>query len=96
MFGMKRILKEWSKAIAAGVGVTLVMSLILAMARLKAPAARTDDNNPNKFLAWATNSSISYTFTYDPHAADVWLFHAGDQPVGTNTSLSNPGWCWKK
>lgn len=34
-------------------------------------------NNPNKFCLWATNSSFRYTFTYDPHAADVWLFESG-------------------
>ena len=26
---------------------------------------------------WATNASISYSFRYDPRAADEWLFHSG-------------------
>jgi hypothetical protein len=41
------------------------------------------DNNPDKFYLWATNSSYGYTFTYDPHAADAWLFRTGI-PVNTN------------
>ncbi len=32
------------------------------------------DDNPDKFHLWTTNSSYGYAFTYDPHAADVWLF----------------------
>jgi hypothetical protein len=38
---------------------------------------RNPGNNPNKFFLWATNSSYCYTFTYDPHAADVWRFESG-------------------
>ena len=32
------------------------------------------DDNPDRFHLWATNSSYGYAFTYDPHAADAWLF----------------------
>ena len=41
------------------------------------------DNNPDKFHLWATNSSYGYTFTYDPHAADAWLFRTVG-PLNTN------------
>jgi hypothetical protein len=41
------------------------------------------DNNPDKFHLWTTNSSYGYTFTYDPHAADAWLFRTG-VPKNTN------------
>ena len=34
-------------------------------------------DNPNKFHLWATDAGFTYTFTYDPHAADVWLFQSG-------------------
>jgi hypothetical protein len=34
-------------------------------------------NNPQDFFVWATNSSFSYSFRYDPRAADEWLFHCG-------------------
>jgi len=37
---------------------------------------RTVDNNPNRFRLWGNSNSYSYTFTYDPHAADVWLFES--------------------
>ena len=42
------------------------------------------NNNPDKFHLWATNSSYTYTFTYDPLAADQWLFRTGGS---TNTNL---------
>jgi hypothetical protein len=55
------------------------------------------NNNPNGFIAWSTNSSVRYTFTYDPHAADVWRFESGGQPVAAtnNSSLPKPKWTWK-
>ena len=41
------------------------------------------NDNPDKFYLFATNSSYNCTFTYDPRAADEWLFHTGG-PVNTN------------
>ena len=38
---------------------------------------RTADNNPNRFFLWGTSTSYRYAFTYDPHAADMWLFECG-------------------
>ena len=34
-------------------------------------------NNPDKFFLERTNSGFSYSFTYDPLAADQWLFQFG-------------------
>lgn len=32
-------------------------------------------NNPDNFFLWTTNGKVyQHTFTYDPHAADDWLF----------------------
>jgi len=55
------------------------------------------DDNPNKFVLWKANYSYRYTFTYDPHAADVWLFESGGGVRGINTKssvLPNPKWTW--
>lgn len=41
------------------------------------------DNNPDKFHLWTANTGYIYTFTYDPHAADAWLFEAV-VPLNTN------------
>lgn len=53
-------------------------------------------NNPNAFVAWSTNTSVHYTFTYDPHAADVWRFETGGtaSPDTNNFSLAKPKWIW--
>lgn len=44
------------------------------------------NNNPDKFHLVFTNSAYDYSFTYDPLAADEWLFHNG-VPANTNLSL---------
>ncbi|HXE42218.1 MAG TPA: hypothetical protein VN516_04250 [Candidatus Baltobacteraceae bacterium] len=35
------------------------------------------NNNPHKFHLVFTTNSLDYSITYDPRAADEWLFHAG-------------------
>ena len=42
-----------------------------------APRASEAGDNPDKFHLVATNSAYNYSFTYDPRAADEWLFHTG-------------------
>jgi hypothetical protein len=39
--------------------------------------ARDVGDNPDHFHLWATNSTYSYMFTYDPLAADIWLRESG-------------------
>jgi hypothetical protein len=59
------------------------LAAVLATAGWRQPeeSARADlrtlDNNPNTFYLWSGGTSFAYTFTYDPHAADVWLFQSG-------------------
>jgi hypothetical protein len=51
---------------------------ILSPAGVKPPAARTPpDDNPHKFHLVFTSSNYDYSITYDPRAADEWLFHSG-------------------
>lgn len=70
-------LVPWLLAAAFCLGVLSYFKLT-SQVRLEEP-----DNNPDKFHLWATNSSYGYTFTYDPHAADAWLFRTG-VPVNRN------------
>lgn len=50
--------------------------LLMSLAPVEVP-----DNNPDKFRLWTSNSGYQYTFTYDPHAADAWLFRGGSFPT---------------
>jgi len=45
--------------------------------KLSSAAPKNPGNNPQDFFVWATNSNFSYSFRYDPRAADEWLFHSG-------------------
>jgi len=50
-------------------------------------------NNPQDFFAWGKGSSVSYSFRYDPRAADEWLFHSGAWLLATSrppATLTNP------
>jgi hypothetical protein len=49
-------------------------------------------NNPQDFFAWATNSSSSYSFRYDPRAADEWLFHFGARLFATSMPPTLVNW----
>jgi hypothetical protein len=72
----------------------MAILLLHVKARVR-PQTLNAGNNPNYFVIWQTNSSFQYTFTYDPHAADVWLFQSGGRPRGTNESpLPKPKWTW--
>lgn len=56
---------------------------------------RKVDDNPDKFFLWTTNTSFHYIFTYDPHAADVWLFESGggrlsETNAGRRVRVANP------
>jgi hypothetical protein len=36
------------------------------------------NNNPDKFYLSVTGQAYSYCFTYDPHAADAWMFRTAE------------------
>jgi len=59
--------------------LALAAFLLLARISVRFPASMTglEDDNPQKFHMWATGCSFSYTFTCDPHAADIWMFQTG-------------------
>ena len=74
---------QWLWLIAcllAGVAATLPLD---RAGRSAVPRAREADNNPDKFHLVAINSAYDVSFTYDPLAADQWLFRTGI-PVNTN------------
>lgn len=57
----------------------LVAGVLVAIARISENAAdrARQNNNPDQFNLFSTTNSFEYFFTYDPLAADEWLFHAG-------------------
>jgi hypothetical protein len=70
----------------------LVPALLLAVFWMASPGGlglsgnhplNTVNNNPDEFYLFATNSTYHCYFTYDPLAADEWLFHTGG-PWNTN------------
>lgn len=82
----------------------VVMTLALTLAlpgrfqTRAGPPAINGGSNPNYFFVWGTKASWQYTFTYDPHAADVWLFKSGggNFSLGTNViPTSKPKWAWR-
>jgi hypothetical protein len=61
-------------------GLVLAAILPLVLTRFKSSfhvRERDVGNNPDHFHLWTTNSTYSYTFIYDPLAADIWLFESG-------------------
>ena len=76
----------------------------LAIMNLAAPRrmrVEPPNNNPQKFYLWSTGASVSHSFTYDPHAADVWLFRSGGGtmlgpvPLASITNMPTNGWRYK-
>jgi len=64
----------------AAFGVLVTILLVVASFHFNISSdvqKREINNNPVKFRLWMTNSSYSYTFTYDPLAADEWRFETG-------------------
>jgi hypothetical protein len=47
------------------------------------------NDNPQDFFIRGTASTPSFSFRYDPRAADEWLFRSGVRLIGTAT-LSKP------
>jgi hypothetical protein len=76
---MHRNLNTGQKCILAASGLLVTILLVVATFHLDISGdvqKREINNNPDKFRLWATNSTYVYTFTYDPLAADQWLFES--------------------
>ena len=74
----------WKKMMLFASASAVVLAAMWNLFR-NSPALSQDRNkdNPDKFCLWLTNSAYTYTFTYDPRAADKWLFQTGG-PATTN------------
>lgn len=78
----------------------LLPLLILAVAILSERSSRhsiganlkNPTHNPQDFFVWASNSSFSYSFRYDPRAADEWLFHSGARLFATSMPPTLVDW----
>jgi hypothetical protein len=66
------------------------MAAVLFLARISTCSMdalpRHEGDNPQGFHLWATGSSFSYTFTYDPRKTDHWRFRTdgGTEILTTN------------
>lgn len=38
----------------------------------------SSESNPDKFYLWTTGRGYSFRFTYNPHAADAWMFRTAE------------------
>ena len=70
--------RQW-RWLAKYLPVILTALLLVVLGQIGSlfkPQLREIGNNPDHFRLWATNSEYSYTFIYDPLAADNWLREA--------------------
>jgi hypothetical protein len=57
----------------------LLVGLGLALrAHTGAVRTRVENDNPNRFYRYATGKEFSIRYTYDPHAADLWMFRTAE------------------
>jgi hypothetical protein len=63
----------WLMAVFLAAGILFVFS----SSERKPVQTLNADNNPDHFHLVATNGTVACNFTYDPLAADQWLFRTG-------------------
>jgi hypothetical protein len=56
---------------AVGIGV-------VSRGHTGAAGSRMENDNPNKFYLYATGKEFLVRYTYDPHAADLWIFRTAE------------------
>jgi hypothetical protein len=62
---------------AALLVLAAVLFPVIGVFRASYVSARREPNNPQDFHLWSTGATYTYTFRYDPRAADVWSFKSG-------------------
>ena len=67
------------------IGMIVAVCVVIA-SRRHAPALREADDNPNKFFLCATGREFSVRYTYDPHAADLWMFRTAEGKLRLRTN----------
>jgi hypothetical protein len=79
---------RWQRSLVLLPAISLVTAIILfLMSRRFVQSSATFelkavDNNPDGFYLCATGRVFSYNFTYDPHAADDWMFRTAEGSMG--------------
>ena len=71
----------------------VVISLAAGVAVLSrhvptSPELNPQDNNPDKFYLWTTGKGYSFRFTYNPHAADAWMFRTAEGHLESSNVLN--------
>jgi hypothetical protein len=49
----------------------------------------SSENNPDKFYLWTTGKGYSFRFTYNPHAADAWMFKTAEGHLQNTNQVLN-------
>ena len=70
---------RWRRLLELVVLISISAAVILVWRwPLPDTAMSATDNNPDKFYLWSTGKVFAYTFTYNPHAADAWMFRTAE------------------
>ena len=77
---------RWQTSLVLLVVISLPVIVIFMSQRLPtATELGPTDNNPDKFYMWCTTDKVvSVAFTYDPHAADAWMFRTAEGHLGSS------------
>jgi hypothetical protein len=62
-----------------------------ARLHMSTPTSKVNDVNPNRFYLYATGKEFLVRYTYDPHAADLWMFQTAEGHLMVNESKSRTG-----
>ena len=75
----------WLALLAVMISLPVGVGL-LSRRHIGTPGLRTVDNNPNKFYLNANGKEFSVRYTYDPHAADLWMFRTAEGHLTASTN----------
>jgi len=64
---------------------------LIAISRCFSNTSETNssENNPDKFYLWTTGKGYSFRFTYNPHAADAWMFKTAEGKLQNTNQMLN-------
>jgi hypothetical protein len=68
----------WLMVLLCAAGALLIWPVMLNPSASRQNGQGNERDNPDQFYLEATRTNIEYNFTYDPLAADHWLFRTGD------------------
>lgn len=87
-----RILKPWMWLALLAVAILFAAGGGLASGRnARTSGVKAADMNPNKFYLHESGKGYSIRYTYDPHAADLWMFRTAEGHLMINNEGKSGG-----